>query len=110
MTKVRRASKLRHRITIEEPDKTKNSLGQIDKSKWIEFDSRRAEWKELSGRELERARQINAEATIGILIRYLPGLNTEMRVKRDDRIAYIAAIIDADGTKESLNLLCIEHS
>jgi SPP1 family predicted phage head-tail adaptor len=107
--KIRRASKLRHRITIEEPVKTRNDLGQIDKSNWIAFDSRLAEWRTLSARESERMREIKMEASIAVTIRYREGITTAMRCKLGDKVAYISAAIDEDQRKETLILYCTEQ-
>ncbi len=107
--KIRRASKLRHRITIEEPDKTRNDLGQIDKSKWVKFDSRLAEWRTLSARESERMKEQKLEASVAITIRYKEGITPGMRCKLGDKYAYISAAIDEDQRKETLILYCTEH-
>lgn len=101
-----RAGKLRHRISIERRP--------------VEYDNRGHEtgsWKviqrglyctvvELSGRELERARQIVAEVTIQITTRRSSAKSTD-RIRFGERIFEVMAVTTNEiGTEQTI--FCVE--
>jgi SPP1 family predicted phage head-tail adaptor len=98
---IRRAGRLRHRILIERRAVEYDSLGH-ESLEWKVWKSVAAEVKTPSGRELERARQVVAEVTTLITIRYLAGLTTKDRVKFGSRIIHIGAAVDDDNQKREL--------
>jgi SPP1 family predicted phage head-tail adaptor len=105
---ARRAGKLRHRVSIERRSTSFDAdLGQAAGT-WAEWKSVFAEVKDLSGRELERARQIVAEATVSIDIRYLTGLLTTDRIKFDGRTLQIGAVLDPENRKHDMLVVCSE--
>ena len=86
-----RGGTLRHSITVQRRSMTLNELGQDNEATWVSVSGRvPCEVKELSGRELEVARQQVAEATIQIKTRYSGTLTT-------DRILYGSRIIQPES-------------
>lgn len=104
---IRRAGRLRHRIHIERREIEYNSLGH-ESAVWKIWKSVAAEVKTPSGRELERARQVVAETTTVITIRYLEGLQSEDRIRFGSRIINIGAAVDEDNQQRELVLFCSE--
>lgn len=62
----------------------------------------------LSGREYFLARQVNAEATVRVRIRYRAGITPRMRVKYGSRSLEIVSVIDPGERHEELHLMCKE--
>jgi len=87
------AGALRHKVLIEKPAETINSLGEITTS-WTTFATVWAEIIPLSGKEYWSSRQVNSEVTGKIRIRYLPGITPKMRVKFGSRIFNIEAVMN----------------
>lgn len=63
---------------------------------------------ELSGTELEKAKQLVATATTRVTIRYYEGLTTADRVQFGDRVLNIGHILNFDNRNFSLVLTCSE--
>ena len=82
-----RAGNLRHRISIQKPVVTRNNLGGVDKS-WQEFATAKAAVTPLRAREYFAARQVQAETTHLVTIRYITGITSEMRVIFNGRVVY----------------------
>ena len=62
----------------------------------------------VSGREFIAFKQINAEISTKVNIRYLAGVTTEMRVLFKDRTFEINSIINPEEKNVSLLLMCKE--
>lgn len=107
------AGRLIHRVTLQRANETQGAHGQ-PVSTWVDFASRvAAEVSELSGRELWNAQQIQADLTMRILLRWLDGVKSKMRViwhdKEGDRTLSIeVAPRDPEGRKRGMLLLCKE--
>lgn len=99
--------KLRYRIVIEESIASRDSFG-AEVSEWIQFAKVWANVSPISGREFVTFKQINAEISTKITLRYLAGVNTEMRVLFKDRIFEINSIINPEEKNVSLLLMCKE--
>jgi SPP1 family predicted phage head-tail adaptor len=109
MESLMRAGKLRHLIMIQkltEPEPL-SDIGEIEPD-WQDFVSRYASINPLVGREYWSARQVNAEITGKINIRYVSGITPKMRVKFGDRIFNIEAIINVEERNRELVLLVSE--
>ncbi len=98
---------LRHRIVIQENRVSRDSFG-AEISEWIQFAVVWAEVSPISGREYVSFKQINAEITTKITIRYLAGVTTEMRVLFKDRVFEIDSVINPEERNISLFLMCKE--
>jgi len=99
--------RLRHRIVIEESIAGRDSFG-AEVSEWIQFAKVWANVSPVSGGEFIAFKQINAEISTKVTIRYLVGVTTEMRVLFKDRIFEINSIINPEEKNVSLLLMCME--
>ena len=99
--------RLRHRIVIEESIAGRDSFG-AEVCEWIQFAKVWADVSPVSGRELASFKQINAEITAKITIRYLAGVTTEMRILFRDRIFEIDSVINPEEKNIYLLLVCKE--
>ncbi|SCY25308.1 phage head closure protein [Alkaliphilus peptidifermentans] len=100
--------KLRHRITIQEYQATRDSFG-AEVKEWVDIKTVWASIEPLSGREYFSAKQINAEVTTKIRTRYLKGIHPKMRVLFNDRIFEILSVINVEEKKRELELMCKEE-
>lgn len=99
--------KLRHLIIIEESIPSRDSFG-AEVSEWIQFAKVWADVSPVSGREFASFKQINAEITTKITIRYIAGITTEMRILFGDRVFEIDSVINPEEKNISLLLMCKE--
>jgi len=103
-----RAGKLRHRITLQRNNPTRNFIGD-PVPHWEDYATVDAEVCPLKGREFFDAQQVNAELTTRVRLRWLPGVKAEHRVKFNDRILEIASPpINVDERNRELVLMCRE--
>jgi len=102
------AGNLRHRVTIQQVTETRDDMGGVTQT-WSTFAaSLHAEIAPLSGRELLLARQVNAETTHRIRLRYRAGITPKMRVLFGSRIFAIESVLDTDERGIEVVLLCRE--
>ena len=99
--------KIRHRVQLQSAVYSRNDYGEPIPV-WTTYGTRWAEVKDLSGRELYQAQQINAEVTIGVKLRYMTGIEPAHRLLFGSRILEIGAILNPDNRKIELNILCVE--
>ena len=64
----------------------------------------------LSGRELERAREVVANATHEVKMRYRDGVNAQKRIRHDNRFLNIESVRNVDERGRELVLTCVEES
>lgn len=103
-----RSGQLRHVITFERRPTTLNTLGHQTDNAWRVLASGiRAKVHELSGRELELARQQVAEVTIQVTTRY-GGATTKDRITFGTRSFEIASRTGNERGTEFV-YLCIER-
>jgi SPP1 family predicted phage head-tail adaptor len=97
--------KLRYRIDLQAPP-----VGQdIDGDPNTEWTSAGTVWaakEDLTGRELFAAQAVQSEISTRFRIRYRDGIVPSMRIVCDDIIYNIAAVLDRDGTRRELQLMC----
>ncbi|QDV26741.1 phage head closure protein [Aureliella helgolandensis] len=110
MAPVRQQSRFRHRVGFQSRDETLDDLGRAKRGAddWTTYARRWAEVKELSGREAERAKQIAADASIAVAIRWFPNVKPTDRLTFRGRVLEIKAILDPDSTQRELTILCGE--
>ena len=104
-----RIGKLRHRVELQRQAENRDGYGQPIRS-WATFATVWGSVEPLQGRELEHAKQITAETSHKITIRYQDSLNVENRVVYGDRIFDIEAILNPHERNEYLLLMCKEPS
>ncbi|AEE98030.1 phage head closure protein [Mahella australiensis] len=103
-----RAGELRHRITIQEAISAQDKAGQPIEA-WQDVVTVWAKIEDLNGREYLAAKQVPAnEVTTRITIRWRDGIKPTMRIITEQRIFDIQSIIDPDGRKQQLELMCKE--
>lgn len=100
-----RAGLLRHLVTIEHYTVIRLPNGTIIED-WAPFANVWAEVRDLRGREFWSAQQVQSEVTTRILIRYLPGVSSDMRVVHEGQVYEIDHILEPDGRRRELQLLC----
>ena len=99
---------LRHPITIEQPQLTRDTTGEAMET-WVDFARVRAAIEPLAGRELFLAQQVNATLSHRVTLRYLAGVLPTMRVRYGTRVLLIAAPpINKNERNRELELLCTE--
>lgn len=102
-----KAGELRHRITIQTLSATKDECGHP--VGWDDVATVWAKVEDLSGREYFIAKQATAtQVSTRITIRYRTDIKPEMRIVDGSRIFDIEAILDPDGRRRELQLMCQE--
>ena len=101
------ASKLRKRITIQQPAEVQNVYGEPGVT-WQTFKDVRAAVEPLRGREFWAAREQQARVTTRMRIRYLAGVTPKMRVLFESRTYLIVAVIDPNEAHQEMQLMCEE--
>lgn len=107
---MRRISRLKHRIALLEQTEELDSLGRQKRGTafWKPIANLWAEVRQINGQEIERARQMIATCSHVIAIRYREGVTEAMRVKFGELQFEIRAVLDADGSRRELQLVCGE--
>jgi SPP1 family predicted phage head-tail adaptor len=103
-----RAGQLRQTITLQTLTPTGDNAGGVASETPVDFATLYAHVEPLSGRELVQAHQVNDELTHRIVMRYYPGVASNMRVKYGTRFFLIESIIDVDERHRGLILMCKE--
>lgn len=101
-----RAGRLRHRIAIERRPTDYNALGHEQAAWRVITQNHPATVSELTGRELERARQLVAEVTIRITTRRSPA-TSEDRIRFGKRVFQVLSVTN-DETATEQTILCVE--
>lgn len=99
---------MRQRITFQSARKVKDGHGGWNLPSWDDFATVWAQVEPLSGREYYFAAQVKADLTHRVGIRYLAGLNEEMRIKFGDRYFEIESIIDLGELHKFMEILARE--
>lgn len=100
------AGELTERITIEQPAKGQNSVGETTLT-WSTFATVWAKVQALSGREAERYGEIVGFTGHKVTIRALPGVTTSMRIIYRNRTLEVGAINEFDRVRY-VELICTE--
>ncbi len=98
---------LRHRVTIQKKHITTDVLKQ-QKETWADIATVWASVEPLSGREYFAARQTNTDVTVKVIMRYRPGVSTDMRIIFNDRVFEIISVINHHERCRILVLMCRE--
>jgi SPP1 family predicted phage head-tail adaptor len=104
------SGKLKEYVTIEKPSTSQDSLGKPNG--WVAFASNLpAEVQDQSGRETYLAAQRFVDQVSHVVkIRFLPGINGNMRVLWNGRILQIQAVLQPDGKRIEHRLICLESA
>ena len=98
---------LRHRVTLQEKTVTEDELKQQTEV-WTDIASVWASVEPLSGREYYAAKQIHADISVKITMRYRRDVCPEMRVVFNKAIYEILSVINSERKNISLVLMCRE--
>ncbi len=102
-----RAGQLRHRVTIQQKSVTQNGYGE-EVITWQDVATVWAAIEPLQGREYLEGKQVQAEVTTRIRIRYRSGIQPEMRVTWGSHAYDVQAVIEPESRKKELVLMCRE--
>ncbi len=98
---------LRHRVAIEQKTPTRDTFGG-EVEAWNPVATVWASVEPLQGREYLEARQLEAEVTTRIRIRYRDGIVPQMRVVWGSHTYDVQAVIEPDSGRRELQLMCVE--
>lgn len=102
------AGQLRESVTLQTRTETQGSTGEITWT-WADYKTVRAAVEPVRGEEYFASRQLQATSVVRIRIRYLPDLNTKMRVVHGTRYYEIESIIDVNTLRKEIHLMCRER-
>ncbi|ALC80445.1 phage head closure protein [Bacillus gobiensis] len=102
--------KFRHRIIFQQinPGAVDEEGFPLPDGQWADVMKAWAMAKTVSGREYHEASATQNERTTRFIIRYRNGLSEDMRVKYQDRIFEIEAILPDDEVRKTLTVVCKE--
>ena len=103
-----RAGQLRHRVTLEQ--RANQRTRGIVTETWGAEQVLWANVEPLTGRELERARTVVANATHKVTMRYRSSITARSRLVFDNRILNIEAVRNVDERNRELILTCVDQS
>lgn len=101
------SGKLNRRVTIQELLVSKDQYN-ADIESWVDLINVWAYIEPLRGREYWQAKQVVAEVTGRITIRYFAGIDEKMRVVYGDKTYNILAVINPEERNRTLQLLVKE--
>lgn len=99
------AGKLRHAVTIQVPPVGQDEIGQPN-TVWTNVATVWASVEDLTGREYQAAQATQNPVQTRIRIRYRAGIVASMRVLHGTTIYNIEAVLDRDGRRVELQLMC----
>lgn len=99
---------LRHRVTIERPERTTEDGGGAS-IVWLPVASVFARIEAAGGREIALSDGLTGRVTHKVLIRWRADIEPQMRLVVDSRRLDIRAALDTDGRRRWLTCLCEEH-
>lgn len=102
-----RSGPLRHRVSVQRQEPTRDEFGEIVANEWVEIGKRWAEVKPISGREALVSNQDLNEVTTRIRMRFFPIRGSD-RIVFKERIYNIQFINNIDEQDYQLEILCQE--
>lgn len=99
---------LRHRVEIQNKTVQMDELLQQSEV-WATYATVWASVRPIKGREYVAVKQVNAEVSVVITMRYLSGITSEMRILFGNRVFDIVSVINADERNRVLELMCKEE-
>lgn len=106
-----RAGDLRHRVTIQAKQATRDAYG-AEVVTWGDVATVWAAVEPLAGREFLQAQQVQEAVTTRIRVRYRGDVayTPEMRASWDGHLYNILSVIEVEGRRRELHLMCEEVS
>lgn len=105
----RRKRTFRHLVSIEKQDIVGRDPSNKPIVDWVVFKKARAEIDPLRGREYLAGKQVLAEVTHRVSIRYIKGIKPTMRVRYKDRLFEIESVLNPYEKNYELQLMCKEQ-
>lgn len=102
-----RAGDLKHLVEIQRYTQTTNDYGEVI-SDWYTVTTRRASVSPISGKEYFASKQVNAETTHRVYMRYTD-IKTSDRLVYDGRIFNIESVMNHKERNVSLEIICTEQ-
>jgi SPP1 family predicted phage head-tail adaptor len=104
------AGTMKQRISIQTPSPTQDAAGQpiVAWGALAGGSNLPARVESVAGGETVRGRQVSAEATTLLTVRWLAGVTPEMRVLYEGRTLGIVRASDPDGGRRELRIECRE--
>ncbi len=103
-----RSGRLRHVVTIEHYTESQDlNTGEVTND-WATFATVRAGVEPLKGREFFASQERQSEVEVRIVIRYLEGVESTMRVLFDSRYYAIKSVINKDERNREMELMCAQ--
>lgn len=103
-----KAGAFRHSLRVEQQVTTLDGVGQRV-STWTTFVTRRCAIVRLPGAEVVASAARNERVPTIFQIRFTEGITAAMRVIHNERRYNIGSVIDANGMRESQQLVCTEE-
>lgn len=115
MRKLVNAGELRHYVAIQEKLETQDANGILTWT-WQTVNDERGDWSAIpmaklpvSAREFEAAAAVQGEQATRFVMRWMPGVNSKMRVLHDDKAYDIRGVMeDQDSGSEYITLSCTQ--
>lgn len=105
-----RAGQLRHRITLQTPTESTSTSTMGRTPTYADTATVWASVEPLSGNEQWRAKQAGTVVSHRIIIRYMAGVTSAMRVKFGSRYFGIESVINENERNQMLELTCKEEA
>jgi SPP1 family predicted phage head-tail adaptor len=94
----------RHRINIQKPVITKDSIGQ-EITTWEDVKLLWSMIKTVQGREYIAAASTQTEKTTRFIVRYTTGIDESMRIVHKDKVYEIESVINDDEMNKTLTII-----
>lgn len=101
------SQQLRHRVKLQSKSVVQDSYGQ-ETITWTDEAQIWASIEPISGREYFLAKQVQAETTHRIRIRYYSGVRADWRVLYGTRVFNIESVINPEEANKEIILMCRE--
>ena len=105
-----KASDLRHLVTIESSTYTQDSYGEPTTGQFAPVCQVHAKIEPLRGREAFEARQVVADVTHKVTMRFFPDLKSTMQLDHMGRKLRIQQIVNPEERCIAHELLCVERT
>jgi SPP1 family predicted phage head-tail adaptor len=102
-----RSGPLRHKVTIRTYTKSRDSYG-AEVETWADFAEVWASVEPLIGREYMASKQISAEVSHKIRMRYIPGLLPTMKILWGAREFEVVSIMDVQERNQEIIIMATE--
>lgn len=100
-----RAGRLNERIELQARSVTRDAFG-AEVQTWTTVHTVWAEAQPIAGREFVAMRQAQSDISIRFRLRYLDGINPQMRIRWREEIYIIQEVINVRARDAELEILC----